>query len=196
MSTPPRPPPVQKKRATPKRKARSVSSHPTYEAMIAAAIKAIGGKAASRQKIVTYIKANYNIPKGKGPAVQVSMAIKRGVNKGKFVQVNGKGAAGSFRLAAKEVAKKRPAKRRAKRTTKTAGRRRRATSKSPAKRKAARKTAGKRTPVKKQRAAKKKAKARKAPAARKSPVARKSPAKKAKRPAARKTAPKRRQAKK
>merc|ERR1712211_198422 len=87
------------------------AAHPKYSVMIAAAITALKDRSgSSRQAILKYICANYKVDAAKA-AVQVRMALKRGVASGalKMARPSGKGA-GSFKLAEKPKApKKKPA---------------------------------------------------------------------------------------
>jgi len=142
------------KKAKPAKK----SEHPTFAAMIAAAIGALKErKGSSKQAIEKYICTNYKV--GPKYSSHFKMALKRGVEKGAFVQTKGTGASGSFKLAKAEPVKK-------------------ALVKKPAAKKAvAKKPAAKKAPAKKvvKKAPAKKAPAKKAPA--KKP-AKKAPAKK------------------
>merc|ERR1711979_175394 len=132
--------------------------------MIAAAITALKDRTgSSRQAILKYICANYKVDAAKA-AVQVRLALKRGVAKGalKMARASGKGA-GSYKVVKAEKPKK--------------------------VKKAKKPKAKKPKKVKK---AKKPKKAAKKPAAKK--PAKKTAAKKAaKKPAAKKTAPKKKQ---
>merc|ERR1711992_12122 len=128
--------------------------------MIAAAITSLKDRTgSSRQAILKYICANYKVDAAKA-AVQVRLALKRGVAKGalKMARASGKGA-GSYKVVKVEKPKKakKPAKKAAKKPKKAA--------KKPAAKKAAKKPAKK---------------AAKKPAAKKA----------AKKPAAKKAAPK------
>ena len=136
------------KKAAPKK----VAEHPTYAAMISAAIVSMKDrKGSSKQAIEKYICANYKVgPKYNGP---LKMALRKGVESGALVQTKGKGASGSFKVAKAEkpAAAKKPV------------------AKKPAAKKPAAKKPAAKKPVAKKPAAKK-------PAAKKSP---KKPAKKA-----------------
>merc|ERR1711870_192162 len=145
-----------KKAAKPK----APAAHPKYSVMIAAAITSLKDRTgSSRQAILKYICANYKVDAAKA-AVQVRLALKRGVAKGalKMARASGKGA-GSNKVVKAEKPKKakKPAKKAAKKPKKAA--------KKPAAKKAAKKPAKK---------------AAKKPAAKKA----------AKKPAAKKAAPK------
>merc|ERR1711973_942858 len=140
--------PKAKKAAKPK----APAAHPKYSVMIAAAITALKSRTgSSRQAILKYIVANYKVDAAKA-AVQVRLALKRGVAKGtlKAAAAAGKKNAGSFKLvkvAPKKVKKakkpkakkpkaKKPAKKAAKKPAKKAA-------KKPAAKKAAKKPAKK-----------------------------------------------------
>merc|ERR1712121_495036 len=151
--------PKAKKAAKPK----APAAHPKYSVMIAAAITALKSRTgSSRQAILKYICANYKVDAAKA-AVQVRLALKRGVAKGtlKAAAAAGKKNAGSFKLvkvAPKKVKKakkpkakkpkakkpkaKKPAKKAAKKPAKKAA-------KKPAAKKAAKKPAKKAAPKKK-----------------------------------------------
>merc|ERR1719205_378038 len=123
--------------------------------MIAAAITTLKDRTgSSRQAILKYICANYKVDAAKA-AVQVRMALKRGVAKGalKIARASGKGA-GSFKVVKVEKPKKvkkakKPKAKKAKKAKKAA--------KKPAAKKAAKKPAAKK-PAAKKPAAKKAAK--------------------------------------
>ena len=124
---------VAAKKAAPKKPA----EHPTYAVMIAAAVASLKDrKGSSKQAIEKYVCANYKVgPKYNGP---LKMALKRGVESGALVQVKGKGASGSFKIAKVEkpkVAKKPAAKK--------------AVAKKPAAKKVVKKTATKKPAAKK-----------------------------------------------
>merc|ERR1712078_70937 len=144
-------------------KPKAPAAHPKYSVMIAAAITSLKDRTgSSRQAILKYICANYKVDAAKA-AVQVRLALKRGVAKGalKMARASGKGA-GSYKVVKVEKPKKVKKAKNPK-------------AKKP--KKAAKKPAAKK-------AAKKPKKAAKKPAA-------KNPAKKAaKKPAAKKAAPK------
>merc|ERR1712115_281399 len=141
-------------------KPKAPAAHPKYSVMIAAAITSLKDRTgSSRQAILKYICANYKVDAAKA-AVQVRLALKRGVAKGalKIARASGKGA-GSYKVVKAEKPK----------------------AKKPKKVKKAKKPAAKK--------AKKPKKAAKKPAAKKAakkPVAKKA----AKKPAAKKAAPK------
>lgn len=143
------------KKPTTKRKA-AAPSHPTYAVMIKKAIeesKERGG--CSRQKIATYIRANFKV--GPNADSQVKLALKRLVKQASLIQTKGTGASGSFKLATKAApakkpaAPKKPAARKAvkspKKATKKTTQKKTSTSKSPAKR--TKTSVAKKTPEKK-----------------------------------------------
>merc|ERR1712135_70365 len=147
--------------AAPK-KAKAPAAHPKYSVMIAAAITALKDRTgSSRQAILKYICANYKVDAAKA-AVQVRIALKRGVAKGalKMARASGKGA-GFYKVVKVKKAKKPKAKK-------------------PKKVKKAMKPASKK--------AKKPKKAAKKPAAKK-PAKKPAAKKAAKKPAAKKAAP-------
>lgn len=73
-------------------------SHPTYAAMIAAALgsEISDRKGLSKQAIEKYICAQY--PVGANYNGPLKMALKKGVDTGSIIQTTGKGAMGSFKL--------------------------------------------------------------------------------------------------
>lgn len=165
--------PKVKKAAKPKKP----TNHPKYSEMIKAAITSLkerGGS--SRQAILRYIMAHYNVGKDeKVVNTHLKLSLKSGVKKGTLKQSKGTGASGSFRLGAVEKVKKvkkspkkvkkpkaakpkkvkSPAKKAAKKSPA-----KKAAKKSPAK-KAAKKPAAKRPATKKPKTPKKKAPAKK-----------------------------------
>ena len=81
------------------KKIKAPAAHPKYSVMIAAAITALKDRSgSSRQAILKYICANYKVDAAKA-AVQIRLALKRGVAKGalKMARESGKGA-GSYKL--------------------------------------------------------------------------------------------------
>ncbi len=159
------------------------AAHPTYSAMVAAALKALKDRTgSSRQAILKYICANYKVDAAKA-AIHLRMCLKRGVAAGtlKMAKASGKGA-GCYKLGekAKEVKKpkaKKPAakKTKVKKATKKPAAKKAATKKPAAKKAATKKPAAKKTAEK---AAVAKKTATKKPAAKK-PAAKKPTAKKA-----------------
>merc|ERR1719384_2310881 len=96
-------------------KPKAPAAHPKYSVMIAAAITALKDRTgSSRQAILKYICANYKVDAAKA-AVQIRLALKRGVAKGalKMARASGKGA-GCYKVVKaekpKKVVKKKPAK--------------------------------------------------------------------------------------
>merc|ERR1711885_118143 len=127
-----------------KKASKAPAAHPKYSVMIAAAITALKDRTgSSRQAILKYICANYKVDAAKA-AVQVRMALKRGVAKGalKMARASGKGA-GSFKVVKAEKPKKvkKAKKPKAKKVKKAA--------KKPAAKKAAKKPAAKNPAAKK-----------------------------------------------
>ena len=177
--------PAPKKAAAKAKKPAKPSTHPKFSEMIVAAVTALKEKKGSSiQAIKKYILANYKV-EDKAVATFVKANLKRMVDSGALKQVKGTGASGSFKLAEKPKAAKKPAAKKATKSPKKAAKpaAKKAT-KSP--KKAAKKPAAKKTATKKP-AAKKAAKpAKKAPA--KKPAAAKKAA--AKKPAAKKAAAK------
>merc|ERR1719328_67233 len=156
--------------AAPK-KAKAPAAHPKYSVMIAAAITSLKDRTgSSRQAILKYICANYKVDAAKA-AVQVRLALKRGVAKGalKMARASGKGA-GSYKVVKVEKPKK-PKKPKAKKPKKA---------KKPAKKAAKKPKKAAKKPAAKKAAKKPAKKAAKKPAAKKA----------AKKPAAKKAAPK------
>merc|ERR1711981_79255 len=93
--------------AAPKKAAKATAAHPKYSVMIAAAITTLKDRTgSSRQAILKYICANYKVDAAKA-AVQVRLALKRGVAKGalKMARASGKGA-GSYKVVKVEKPKK------------------------------------------------------------------------------------------
>merc|ERR1712079_149290 len=129
--------------AAPKKaaKAKAPAAHPKYSVMIAAAITALKDRTgSSRQAILKYICANYKVDAAKA-AVQIRLALKRGVAKGalKMARASGKGA-GSYKVVKVEKPKKakKPKKPKAKKPKKA-----KKAAKKPAAKKAAKKPAAK-----------------------------------------------------
>ncbi|KAI9318112.1 linker histone H1 and H5 family-domain-containing protein [Dichotomocladium elegans] len=70
---------------------KAAPSHPSYEAMIKAAILALKErKGSSRPAIKKYILANYKLTPGGHFDTQINAAIKRGVTKNVFVLPKGR----------------------------------------------------------------------------------------------------------
>merc|ERR1712054_104948 len=118
------------------------AAHPKYSVMIAAAITALKDRTgSSRQAILKYICANYKVDAAKA-AVQVRMALKRGVAKGalKMARASGKGA-GCYKVV--KVEKPKAAKKPKKPAKKPAAKKPKKAAKKPAAKKAAKKPAAK-----------------------------------------------------
>merc|ERR1712018_432955 len=134
-------------------KVKKAAAHPKYSVMIAAAITSLKDRTgSSRQAILKYICANYNVDAEKA-AVQVRLALKRGVAKGalKMARASGKGA-GSYKVVKVEKPKKakKPKKPKAKKpkkakkpAKKAAKKPKKKAAKKPAAKKAAKKPAAK-----------------------------------------------------
>ena len=137
--------------AAPKaKKAAKPAAHPKYSVMIAAAITALKDRTgSSRQAILKYICANYKVDAAKA-AVQVRMALKRGVAKGalKMARASGKGA-GCYKVVKVEKPKaaKKPKKPKAKKPKKAKKAAKKPAAKKP--KKAAKKPAAKKAAPKK-----------------------------------------------
>merc|ERR1711942_154043 len=138
--------------AAPK-KAKAPAAHPKYSVMIAAAITSLKDRTgSSRQAILKYICANYKVDAAKA-AVQIRLALKRGVAKGalKMARASGKGA-GSYKVvkAEKKPAAKKAAKKPKKAAKKPAAKKpAKKAAKKPAAKKAAKKPAAKKAAPKK-----------------------------------------------
>merc|ERR1712130_319549 len=91
-------------------KAKTTPSHPTYSAMIVAAVGALKDRTgSSRQAILKYICANYKVDSKKA-ATQIRLALKRMTTGGELRMAKDKGkGAGCYKLASSETADK-PAK--------------------------------------------------------------------------------------
>ena len=175
--------PAPKKAAAKAKKPAKPSTHPKFSEMIVAAVTALKEKKGSSiQAIKKYILANYKV-EDKAVATFVKANLKRMVESGALKQVKGTGASGSFKLAEKPKAVKKPAAKKATKSPKKAAKKPAAKKATKSPKKAAKKPAAKKTATKKP-AAKKPAK--KAPA--KKPAAAKKAA--AKKPAAKKAAAK------
>lgn len=181
------PAPATPKAAKPKKvstKAKKPSTHPTYGAMAKAAISALKERTgSSRQAILKYIMANYNLGTTDQKRVngRLKIALKNGLKKGAFKNAKGTGVTGSFKLADKPVKAKKPKAAKKAASPKKA----KAGDKKPKKKAPAKKAAGAAKKAKspaKPKAAAKKPKAAKKPAEKKAKPAKKAPA--AKKPAA------------
>merc|ERR1711908_82698 len=133
-------------------KPKAPAAHPKYSVMIAAAITSLKDRTgSSRQAILKYICANYKVDAAKA-AVQVRLALKRGVAKGalKMARASGKGA-GSYKVVKAEKPKKPKAKKpkKAKKPAKKSAKKPKKAAKKPAAKKAAKKPAAKKAAPKK-----------------------------------------------
>merc|ERR1712190_445269 len=121
------------------------AAHPKYSVMIAAAITSLKDRTgSSRQAILKYICANYKVDAAKA-AVQVRLALKRGVAKGalKMARASGKGA-GSYKVVKAEKPKKvKKAKKPKAKKPKKVKKAKKPAAKKPAAKKAAKKPAAK-----------------------------------------------------
>lgn len=91
----------------PKKSAPKKADHPTYKAMVSAALTAMKDrKGSSKQAIEKHIRANYSLG-GTDNGIKASLkrTLKKMVDDGLLIQTSGKGASGSFKLKAKEVKK-------------------------------------------------------------------------------------------
>ncbi|CAC5423167.1 H1_5 [Mytilus coruscus] len=131
---------------SPKKKAaakpKKPSAHPKYSEMIGKAIAALkerGGS--SRQAILKYIMANFNVGKdAKSVNAHLKLALRAGVKNNSLKQSKGTGASGSFRIGEAKQAKKKPAK--AKKAAKPKAAKPKKAKSTPKKKKAAKKPAG------------------------------------------------------
>ena len=158
-------------------KPKKPAAHPKYTEMIAAALGSLkerGGS--SRQAILKYIMAHYNVGKDDRVVNQhLKMALRAGAKNGSLKQAKGTGASGSFRLGEKAKAapkKKAVAKKPAAKKPKTPKKKVVKKAKSP-------KKAAKKPAAKKPKAAAKKPVAKKPKAAKPKKAAKKPAAKKA-----------------
>merc|ERR1712011_34926 len=130
-------------------KPKAPAAHPKYSVMIAAAITALKDRTgSSRQAILKYICANYKVDAAKA-AVQIRLALKRGVAKGalKMARASGKGA-GCYKVVKVEKPKKvkkakKPKKAAKKPAAKKAAKKPKKAAKKPAAKKPAKKAAKK-----------------------------------------------------
>jgi histone H1/5 len=101
---------VAKKPATGKPRVKKVSTHPPVAEMVIAAITALKERGGSSlQAIKKYLAANYKVEPEK-LAQFIKKFIKAAVINGTLVQVKGKGASGSFKLAKAAGEKKKTTK--------------------------------------------------------------------------------------
>jgi len=173
------------KKTTKPKVAKKEPTHPKYSEMVISAITALKERTgSSRQAILKYIIATYNLDE-KVATTHVRRALVQGVVKGLLKQVKGTGANGSFRVVKQKPEPKKPKKTVEKKAAKKPTKKDATKSKKSAEKKATTKKATSKKPAAKKPAAKK-APAKKAPA--KKPASKKPTAKKpaAKKPAAKK----------
>ena len=88
-----------------KGKSRATVQHPKYSEMITAAVVSINEQGGcSRQKILKYIGANYEV--SDGYEVRARLALNQMVRTGALIQTKGTGASGAFKLANKSSKRK------------------------------------------------------------------------------------------
>ena len=92
--------PAKKPRASKPKGEKKVSSHPSYNDMVVAAIKALAERGgSSRQAITKYVLANYKVGTDANQVnTQIKLALKRSVTALKLKNSKGKGASGSFKI--------------------------------------------------------------------------------------------------
>ncbi|KRZ67353.1 Histone H1.4 [Trichinella papuae] len=98
-SNPATAPNAQKKSRAPK-KSKTASNHPAYTEMIVTALKTLKDHhGSSRQGLLKYIMANYNVgTDAKMVNAHMKMALKRGLKSGTIKLAKGTGASGRFRV--------------------------------------------------------------------------------------------------
>ena len=174
------------KKVTKPKVAKKEPTHPKYSEMVYGAITSLKErKGSSRQAILKYVVATYNLDE-KIASIHVKGALIRGVEKGTLKQVKGTGATGSFRVVKQKPEPKKPKKTAVKKAPKKTDKKKLTGAKKPTTKKASEKKqttkkAATKKPATKKPAAKKpaaKKPASKKPAAKK-PAAKKPAAKKA-----------------
>ncbi|XP_037790607.1 histone H1-delta-like [Penaeus monodon] len=97
-------------------------AHPKYSEMVAAALRALKERnGSSRQAILRFIVASFQVGDERTAGVHLKQALRRGVASGSLQQTKGTGASGSFKLSKEELKKAAPRKDSAKKpTSKTA----------------------------------------------------------------------------
>lgn len=92
--------PVKKAKAAKPKGEKKAASHPSYNDMVIAAIKALAERSgSSRQAISKYILANYKVGTDVNQVnTQIKLALKRAVVAQKLKNSKGKGASGSFKI--------------------------------------------------------------------------------------------------
>ena len=177
------------KKTTKPKVAKKEPTHPKYSEMVISAITALKERTgSSRQAILKYIVATYNLDE-KVASTHVKRALVQGVIKGLLKQIKGTGANGSFRVIKQKPEPKKPKKTVEKKKAPKKPTKKDATTTKKAKKPTTKKSAEKKSTTKKATAKKP---AAKKPAAKK-PTAKKAPAKK---PAAKKPTVKKSTAKK
>ncbi|XP_063588885.1 histone H1-delta-like [Penaeus indicus] len=80
-------------------------AHPKYSEMVAAALRALKERnGSSRQAILKFILASFQVEDEKVAGVHLKQALRRGVADGSLQQTKGTGASGSFKLSKEELA--------------------------------------------------------------------------------------------
>lgn len=91
-----------KNRSAPEQKAKKSCrppSRPSFDDMVLVAIrKCRERRGASRQKIVRYIQKNFQVPRDRRLERQITLALRRCLEKGALVNVRGQGASGTFKI--------------------------------------------------------------------------------------------------
>ncbi|XP_037790688.1 histone H1-delta-like [Penaeus monodon] len=128
-------------------------AHPKYSEMVAAALRALKERnGSSRQAILRFIVASFQVGDERTAGVHLKQALRRGVASGSLQQTKGTGASGSFKLSKEELKKAAPRKDSAKKVTKNEKTRGKVTAKNPsaktATKKVPTKTATKKVPTK------------------------------------------------
>ncbi|XP_047495804.1 histone H1-delta-like [Penaeus chinensis] len=86
-------------------------AHPKYSEMVAAALRALKERnGSSRQAILRFILASFQVGDERAAGVHLKQALRRGVAGGSLQQTKGTGASGSFKLSKEELKKAAPKK--------------------------------------------------------------------------------------
>ncbi|XP_037790387.1 histone H1-delta-like [Penaeus monodon] len=86
-------------------------AHPKYSEMVAAALRALKERnGSSRQAILRFIVASFQVGDERTAGVHLKQALRRGVASGSLQQTKGAGASGSFKLSKEELKKAAPRK--------------------------------------------------------------------------------------
>ncbi|XP_037790605.1 histone H1-delta-like [Penaeus monodon] len=81
-------------------------AHPKYSEMVAAALRALKERnGSSRQAILRFIVASFQVGDERTAGVHLKQALRRGVASGSLQQTKGTGASGSFKLSKEKVTK-------------------------------------------------------------------------------------------